>query len=79
MSDLIRTYKPKLFGIETEEGKKADITNSILAIDYFEDLLSPAIHIMVYCANKYSIVSGLPIRGGEKVKIDIFSNHEIVK
>ena len=71
MSNLVQTYKPKLFGIETEEGKKLDITNSILAIDYFEDLLSPAIHLMVHCTNKYSIVSGLPIRGGEKVEIDI--------
>ena len=71
MSNLVQTYQPKLFAIETEQGKKVDITNSILAIDYFEDLLSPAIHIMVYCINKYSIVSGLPIRGGEKVKIDI--------
>ena len=71
MSNVIQTYQPKLFAITTDEGKKVDITNSILTIDYFEDLLSPAIHIMVYCVNKYSIVSGLPIRGGEKVEIDI--------
>ena len=71
MSDLLQTYRPRLFAITTEEGKKVDITNSILAIDYFEDLVSPAIHMMVYCINKYSLVSGLPIRGGEKVEVDI--------
>ena len=71
MSDLLQTYRPRLFAITTEEGKKVDITNSILAIDYFEDLVSPAIHMMVHCINKYSIVSGLPIRGGEKVEVEI--------
>lgn len=71
MSELIQTYRPRQFTIESFEGKKIDITNSILSIDYFEDLLSPAIHMSVYCANKYSIVSGLPIRGGEKVEVSI--------
>jgi hypothetical protein len=71
MSELIQTYRPRQFTIVSLEGKKIDITNSILSIDYFEDLLSPAIHMSVYCANKYSIVSGLPIRGGEKVEVSI--------
>jgi len=71
MSELIQTYRPRQFTIESLEGKKIDITNSILSIDYFEDLLSPAIHMSVYCINKYSIVSGLPIRGGEKVEVSI--------
>ena len=71
MSEALQGYQPRQFTIESLEGKKIDITNSILSIDYFEDILSPSVYMMVTCINKYSIVSGLPIRGGEKVEVDI--------
>ena len=72
MSEAIQGYTPKQFTITSLDGKtELDITNSILSIDYFEDILSPAIHMMVHCINKHSIVSSLPIRGGEKVEVDI--------
>jgi|TARA_R100000479_G_scaffold176446_1_gene130930 hypothetical protein len=64
-------YKPNEFIIESLDGKRIDITNSILSIDYFEDILNPAISMIVQVNNSYSIVSNLPIRGGERVEIDI--------
>ena len=71
MSEAYRGYKPKEFIIESHEGRRVDITNSILAIDYFENILTPAVTMVVQVTNRYSLVSGLPIRGGEKVYVDI--------
>jgi hypothetical protein len=71
MSEAYRGYKPKQFFITSMDGNKIDITNSILSIDYFEDILSPSVTMTVQVTNSYSIVSNLPIRGGEKVEIDI--------
>lgn len=72
MADAVRGYKPREFIIESLDGaKKIDITNSILSIDYFEDILKPDISMIIQVTNSYSIVSGLPIRGGERVYIDI--------
>ena len=55
MSEALQGYQPRQFTIESLEGKKIDITNSILSIDYFEDILSPSVYMMVTCINKYSI------------------------
>jgi len=71
MSEAIQGYKPRQFTITSLEGKEIDITNSILSVDYFEDILSPSIYMVAHCINKYSIVSGLPIRGGEKIEVEI--------
>ena len=71
MSEAFRGYKPKEFIIESHEGQKIDITNSILGIDYFEDILTPSVNMAIQVTNRYSIVSELPIRGGEKVYVDI--------
>jgi len=71
MSEAYRGYKPKEFIIESHEGRRVDITNSILSIDYFENILTPAVTMVVQVTNRYSLVSGLPIRGGEKVEIDL--------
>ena len=51
--------------------KRIDITNSILGIDYYEDILSPCITMTMQLMNSYSIFSGLPIRGGESVSMQI--------
>ena len=58
--------------IASLDGKrKIDITNSILSIDYFEDVLSPCITMTIEMINAYSIFNGLPIRGGESVAMEI--------
>ncbi|MEN9913948.1 MAG: Synechococcus phage [Bacteroidota bacterium] len=51
--------------------KPIDITNSILGIDYYEDILSPCITMTMQLVNAYSIFNGLPIRGGESVSMQI--------
>ncbi len=53
------------------ETKKIDLTNSIVFCDYFEDILSPCVTMTMQIAATYSIYNGLPIRGGEKVLLDI--------
>jgi hypothetical protein len=50
---------------------RIDITNSILFCDYFEDILSPCITMTMQITSNYSIFNELPIRGGEKVVMDI--------
>ena len=72
MAEAVRGYKPREFIIQSLDGEKSiDITNSILSIDYFEDILKPDISMIVQVSNTYSIVSGLPIRGGERVYVDL--------
>jgi hypothetical protein len=72
MAEAVRGYKPKEFIIQSLDGEKSiDITNSILSIDYFEDILKPDISMIIQVTNTYSIVSGLPVRGGERVYVDL--------
>jgi hypothetical protein len=39
--------------------------------DYYEDILSPCVMMTIQVATSNSIYNGLPIRGGEKVEVDI--------
>lgn len=71
MSNALTTLKYNSVIIESSEGKKIDLTSSLVFCDYFEDLLSPCVMMTMQCAATYSIYNGLPIRGGEKVEVDI--------
>jgi hypothetical protein len=72
MSNALTTLKYNAVIIESLETKnKIDLTNSIVFLDYFEDILSPCVTMTIQVASTYSIFNGLPIRGGEKVAIDI--------
>ncbi len=51
--------------------KRIDLTNSVVFIDYFEDILSPCVTMNMQIATGNSIFNTLPIRGGEKVVFDI--------
>lgn len=72
-------FKVNSFVIETIDGRTAvDLASStdgggssILLIDYFEDLLSPCITMSMLLSNSNSLTSILPIRGGEKVSLNI--------
>jgi hypothetical protein len=58
--------------IQSLDGEKQlDITNSILFIDYFEDILSPCITMIIQVKNSSSLFNILPIRGGERVAISV--------
>jgi hypothetical protein len=84
MSIAVRSYKPNFFVLErehsTEGRKKIDLTNSLLSFDYFEDILSPTVTAVAQIASSASLFNILPIRGGEKIYIDIdtgFGNFEL--
>ena len=47
--------------------KGYDLTNSIMWMDYFEDILQPTVTASITVTNVYGLVSQLPIRGGERV------------
>ena len=60
--------------ITSLDGEKTiDLTNSLIETDYFEDLLSPTLSATLKIATSYDIIEGLPIRGGEKVIIDLLT------
>jgi hypothetical protein len=64
------TYK-KVEILSLDGDNRIDLTNSILFCDYFEDILSPCITMTMQITSTYSIFNELPIRGGEKVVMDI--------
>ena len=69
----ITGYSWKGCSITSLEGKSIDFSNSIIGMDYFEDILQPAITAVITVRSSYSIVNQLPIRGGEKVDIELAS------
>lgn len=72
MSNAITSLKYNSVEIQSlETNKKIDLTNSMVFCDYYEDILSPCVMMTIQVASTYSIYNGLPIRGGEKVELDI--------
>jgi len=67
----VTTLKFNSITIESSSGKKIDLTSSTIFGDYYEDILSPCVMMTLQCSSSYSIYNGLPIRGGEKVELDI--------
>lgn len=68
--------------LESSNGKTVDLRLGVLSFDYFEDLFSPTITAKMVVINtggtvvgegdKYqSIYNGLPLRGGERVRLKI--------
>jgi len=54
-----------------DKGTKVDISNNIHSVDYYEDILSPCVTMTIAYSGTSSLYSELPIRGGEKVVLDI--------
>lgn len=72
MSNALSSVKFNFVEIQSlETKKKIDLTQSMVFCDYYEDILSPCIMMTIQIASSYSIFNGLPIRGGEKVELDI--------
>jgi hypothetical protein len=72
MSNAVTTLKYNSVIIQSSDGNKnIDLTNSIIFCDYYEDILSPCVMMTIQVAATYSIYNGLPIRGGERVDVDI--------
>lgn len=81
MSEAVAGLKFNQVSIESVDGKnKIDVTNSIIFIDYFEDILSPCVTMTMTLLNSSSLVNLLPIRGGERVALNVdtaFGNFEL--
>lgn len=71
-------YKVRQFLVESYDGKNVrDLTTSVVSIQYFEDLFSPAIFIQLQLVNTEGTLTSLPndndssmkpgIKGGERV------------
>ncbi len=71
----------------TKDGFKADIRLACIAIDFFQDVMSPALTAKITVANSMSTIQddqgatvslyeGLKLRGGEAVQIEIAANTE---
>ena len=52
-------------------GDSISLAGSTFSIDYFEDILEPAVTMQLTLNGSYNLVSELPIRGGEKVSIEL--------
>ena len=63
--------KPVEIAIESLSGDSISLTGSTFSIDYFEDILEPAVTMQITLNGSYNLVSELPIRGGEKVSIEL--------
>ena len=55
--------------IQNKNGRKIDLSNSVLETDYYEDILQPHLIVTLKIASSYNIVSELPIRSGELVAL----------
>ena len=72
MSNAVSGLRYQYVTIASLDGsKKIDLTNSILEMNYYEDILSPCITMTIVMENTHSIFNGLPIRGGESVAMEI--------
>lgn len=72
MSVVVQSLKFNAVELFSLNGKKkVDITNNILSIDYYEDILSPCVTMTISVVGSGNLYNGLPIRGGEKVVVDI--------
>ena len=71
--------------ISADGSKSADIRGGTVTVQYFEDVFSPTISAKLLISNtgntitgkdgkKQSLYNGLPLRGGEVVKLKIGSN-----
>ena len=54
-----------------EDKGKIELGNSVLAVSYFENILEPVITMQISIAASSSLVNLIPIRGGEKVNLEI--------
>ena len=72
MLQVTTAIKYNTVNITSLDGEKSlDLTANLVQTDYFEDLLEPCVSATLSIAATYDIVEGLPIRGGERVIIDL--------
>ena len=73
MSDAVTTLIYRKASIISLDGKSFDISSSIIEFDYYEDILQHSITGTFKIISSYSYVNQLPIRGGERLEINLLS------
>jgi len=74
MAQAISEFKWKSCSITPlDGGKPIELSNQVVMMDYFEDILQPAVTATLTLASSYSLINEVPIRGGEKVDIELLS------
>ena len=71
MSDAVTTLIYRKASIISLDGKSFDISSSIVEFDYYEDILQHSITGTFKIISSYSYVNQLPIRGGERLEINL--------
>jgi hypothetical protein len=72
MSEAVSGLKFNQVSIQSvDEKTNIDVTNSVIFIDYFEDILSPSVTMVMHLMNSSTLLNLLPIRGGERVMLDV--------
>ena len=85
MAALDKSQYEEIVITSTDGSKSVDITVGVIMIDYYEDIFSPTITAKLRVVNEgfsitgddgklQSVYNGLPLRGGEKVRIKIKPN-----
>ena len=72
-ADAVTTLTYKRSTIFSLDGEGFDI-KKILEFDYYEDVLKQAVTAKMKIASSFSYVNQLPIRGGEKVELNILTS-----
>ena len=72
-ADAVSTISYKRSTIFNLDGEGFDI-KKILEFDYYEDVLKQAVTAKMKIASSFSYVNQLPIRGGEKVELNILTS-----
>ncbi len=85
MAALDKSQYEEISILSTDGSKSVDITRGVVMIQYFEDIFSPTVTAKLQVVNEgysirgedgnlQSIYNGLPLRGGERVRIKIKPN-----
>lgn len=78
-SNAFQVNEISIVPIDGDESSRIDLSSSVLFIEYFENIFSPNIIVDVLLTSVTSLVNRIPIRGGEKVNLDVsFSRGSLV-
>jgi hypothetical protein len=80
MSQRVVNLKYKKASISSSSGGSSiDLSNGITFFDYYEDILSPCVTGKLYVSFSGSVYNTIPIRGGEKVELELETESGSIK
>ena len=71
MTQALQGLRNQYLELQSSDGRKVDLSNSVISIEYFEDILVPSVSMKLEVISTVNIVSELMITGGESVVMDI--------